>query len=182
MLRLASASITRAELLRSAGIPFLQESIDFDEDSIIASSPKNFVYQATLGKYKVNLERFGCSDYPLLVADTVVTAQGKILRKAKDEAEARAILEAQSGSEVSIITCMIYKTPRLELIDISATHYFFDPFDADAVENYLSGGEWRGKAGACMVEGFCKPYIREVHGYESTAMGLSVEVLKPFLS
>lgn len=182
MLRLASASITRAELLRSAGIPFLQESIDFDEDSIIASSPKNFVYQATLGKYKVNLERFGCSDYPLLVADTVVTAQDKILRKAKDEAEARAILEAQSGSEVSIITCMIYKAPRIELIDISATHYFFDVFDADALEKYLLGGEWRGKAGACMVEGFCKNYIREVRGFESTAMGLSVEVLRPFLT
>jgi septum formation protein len=181
MIRLASSSITRAELLKAAGIPFIQQSIDFDEDSIRATSPKNFVYQATLGKYKVNLEKFGCSDYPLLVADTVVTAQGKILRKAKDEADARAILEMQSGSDVAIITCMIYKTPRVEIIDISSTHYFFDVFDERDVENYLRSGEWRGKAGACMVEGFCKPYIREVRGYESTAMGLCVEVLKPFL-
>lgn len=182
MLRLASSSITRAELLRAAGISFIQESIDFDEDSIQASSPKNFVYQATLGKYHVNFEKFGCSDYPLLVADTVVTAQGKILRKAKDEADARAILETQSGSEVAIITCMIYKTPKIELIDISSTHYFFDNFDPQEVEKYLRSGDWRGKAGACMVEGFCKPYIREVRGFESTAMGLSTEVLKPFLS
>lgn len=181
MLRLASSSITRAELLSAAGIPYLQESIDFDEDSIIASSPKNFVYQATLGKYRVNLEKFGCADYPLLVADTVVTAHGKILRKAKDEADARAILEMQSGSDVAIITCMIYKTPRLELVDISSTHYFFDVFDPKDIDAYLESGEWRGKAGACMVEGFCKPYIREVRGYESTAMGLSVEILKPFL-
>lgn len=182
MIRLASSSITRAELLRAAGISFIQESIDFDEDSILASSPKNFVYQATLGKYRVNFEKFGCSDYPLLVADTVVTAQGKILRKAKDEADARAILETQSGSEVAIITCIIYKTPKIELIDISSTHYFFDIFDPQEVEKYLQSGDWRGKAGACMVEGFCKPYIREVRGFESTAMGLSTEVLKPFLS
>jgi len=181
MLRLASSSITRAELLGAAGIPFLQESLDFDEDSIIAPTPKNFVYQATLGKYRVNLEKFGCADYPLLVADTVVTAQGKILRKAKDEADARAILETQSGSEVAIITCMIYKTPRLELLDISSTHYFFDVFDPKEVERYLQSGEWKGKAGACMVEGFCKPYIRETRGFESTAMGLCTEVLKPFL-
>lgn len=180
MVRLASASITRAELLRSAGIPFVQESIDFDEDAIIADSPKNFVYQATLGKYRLNLEKFGCEDYPLLVADTVVTAHGKILRKAKDEEDARMILQAQSGSDVSIITCMIYKTPRLELLDISSTRYFFDPFDPDALERYLKSGEWRGKAGACMVEGFCKSYIREVRGFESTAMGLSVEVLQTF--
>lgn len=181
MLRLASSSITRAELLRAAGIPFIQESIDFDEDSILATSPKNFVYQATLGKYRVNLEKFGCDDYPLLVADTVVTAQGKILRKAKDEADARLILDTQSGAETDIVTCMIYKTPRRELIDISITRYFFDPFDPDDVERYLQSGEWRGKAGACMVEGFCKPYIREVRGFESTAMGLCTEVLKRFL-
>jgi len=181
MLRLASASITRAELLRTAGISFIQESIDFDEDSIQASSPKNFVYQATLGKYRVNLEKFGCEEYPLLVADTVVTAHGKILRKAKDEADARAILLTQSGSDVSIITCMIYKTPRMELIDISSTRYFFNPFEPDAIERYIDSGEWRGKAGACMVEGFCKSYIREVRGFESTAMGLSVEVLKTFI-
>ncbi|MDD5716555.1 MAG: septum formation inhibitor Maf [Sulfuricurvum sp.] len=180
MIRLASSSATRAELLRNAGIAFLQESVDFDEDSIIATSPKNFVYQATLGKYKVNLERFGCEDYPLLVADTVVTAQGKILRKAKNEADAREILATQSGSEVSIVTCMIYKSPRIELIDISSTRYFFDPFCPEAVERYLESGAWKGKAGACMVEGFCKPYIREVRGYESTAMGLSVEVLDLF--
>ncbi|HEX5710650.1 MAG TPA: septum formation inhibitor Maf [Sulfuricurvum sp.] len=181
MLRLCSSSITRAQLLRAAGIPFFQESIDFDEDSIISSCPKNFVYQATLGKYRVNYEKFGCTDFPLLVADTVVTAQGKILRKAKDEADARAILATQSGRDVAILTCMIYKTPRLELIDISSTHYFFDIFNPDDVEHYISSGDWQGKAGACMVEGFCKSYIREVRGYESTAMGLSVEVLKPFL-
>lgn len=181
MLRLCSSSITRAQLLGAAGIPFFQESIDFDEDSILASSPKNFVYQATLGKYRVNYATFGCTDFPLLVADTVVTAHNKILRKAKDESHARDILATQSGSEVAIITCMIYKTPRLELMDISSTHYFFNSFDVDDIDRYIASGDWRGKAGACMVEGFCKPYIREVKGYESTAMGLSVEVLKPYL-
>ncbi|MEW5833146.1 MAG: septum formation inhibitor Maf [Campylobacterota bacterium] len=181
MLRLASSSPTRAELLQNAGIPFVQQSVDFDEDSILATSPKNFVYQATLGKYKTNFEAFGCADYPLLVADTVVTAGGKILRKAKDETDAREILATQSGSETDIITCMIYKTPRLELIDMSVTRYFFDPFEPEDLERYLQSGQWRGKAGACMVEGFCKPYIREVRGFESTAMGLSVEILRIFM-
>jgi septum formation protein len=32
-----------------------------------------------------------------------------------------------------------------------------------------------------MVEGFCKPYIKEVIGYESTAMGLCVEKIIPIL-
>lgn len=181
MIRLASSSSTRAKLLSSADIHFFQESIDFDEDSIKAASPKNFVYQATIGKYNANINRFGFSDYPLLVADTVVTSQGKILRKAKCKDDARNILFTQSGNVTTIITCMIYQSKEMKIIDISTTNYLFDDFDFADVEMYLEGGDWRGKAGACMVEGFCKKYIKSVVGHESTAMGLNVELLKRFI-
>ncbi len=167
-------------LLTNAGIAFKQESVDYDEDSIVAFSPKNFVYQATLGKYNANLAAFGYEDMPLLVADTVVTSQGKILRKAKSIDDARRILHTQSGNVTSIITCMIYHSLEKKIIDISQTDYLFDKFDETDLENYLQSGEWKGKAGACMVEGFCKPYIKELRGFESTAMGLSVETLKSF--
>jgi len=168
-------------LLEQAGIAFVQEAAAFDEDTIVAHSPKAFVYEATLGKFDAAMRAFGCDDLPLLVADTVVTSQGHILRKARCVDDARDILMTQSGNITSIITCLIYKTPQLQLIDLSSTDYLFEPFDQDDLDRYLASGEWRGKAGACMVEGFCKPYIREVRGYESTAMGLSVEVLQPFL-
>jgi len=181
MIRLASGSQTRAMLLNNAGVEFIQESIDFDEDSIAATSPKNFVYQATMGKYETNLKAFGFEDYPLLVADTVVTSQGRILRKAKCVDDARNILMTQSGNITSIVTCMIYHSKKKKIIDISKTDYIFDDFNLDDLESYLDSGEWRGKAGACMVEGFCKSYIKEVKGFESTAMGLSVEVLKSFI-
>ncbi len=180
-IRLCSSSLTRAMLLKKAGIDFIQESVDFDEESIIASSPKNFVYQATLGKYEANLKAFGFADYPLLVADTVVTSQGHILRKARCKDDARNILMTQSGNITSIITSMIYHSKKKKIIDISKTDYLFDAFNQDDLEAYLDSGEWRGKAGACMVEGFCKSYIKEVKGYESTAMGLCVEVLQTFM-
>lgn len=181
MLRLASSSQTRAMLLTNAGVVFTQESVDFDEEAIVASSPKNFVYQATTGKYNANLKAFGYEDMPLLVADTVVTSGGHILRKAKSVDDARTILYTQSGNITSIITCMIYHSKEKKVIDISQTDYLFDEFDEDKLDKYLESGEWRGKAGACMVEGFCKSYIKEVRGFESTAMGLSVEVLQRFM-
>ena len=181
MLRLCSQSESRALLLRNAGIDFVQSPVDYDEEQIVATSPKNFVYQATLGKYHVALKTFDYKEMPLLVSDTVVTSQGHILRKAKDVEDARAILNKQSGSITSIVTCMVYKSEAFELLDISSTDYVFDLFDEADLEAYLASGEWKGKAGGCMVEGFCKPYIREVKGYESCAMGLSVEVLKAFL-
>ena len=181
-LRLASASPTRAKLLKQFGVDFIQESVEFDEEQINTKEAKSFVYEATLGKYEKNFHHFGIEEYPLLVADTVVTSNGQILRKAKCVDDARNILMTQSGSVTSIITCMIYHAKDLKLIDLSYTDYIFKEFDLDALERYLASGEWRGKAGACMVEGFCKPYIKEVRGLESTAMGLSVEKLLPFLS
>ena len=181
MIRLASSSQTRATLLENAGIEFKQESVDFDEDSVVATSPKNFVYQATIGKYEANLRAFGFEDYPLLVADTVVTSQGQILRKAKCVDDARNILMTQSGRVTSIVTCMIYHSKTKKIIDISQTDYIFDKFDLDDLDRYLQSGEWRGKAGACMVEGFCKSYVKEVRGFESVAMGLNTDLLKIFI-
>ena len=180
-IRLCSQSESRAAILRKAKIDFVQSPVDYDEEQIVASSPKNFVYQATVGKYEVALKTFDYREMPLLVSDTVVTSGGEILRKAKSLEDARVILNKQSGNVTSIVTCMIYKSEKLELIDISSTDYIFDTFDEVALEKYLASGEWQGKAGGCMVEGFCKPYIREVKGYESCAMGLSVEVLKAFI-
>ncbi len=180
-IRLCSQSESRASILRQAGISFIQSPVDYDEERIVADSPKNFVYQATVGKYQAALKTFDYKEIPLLVSDTVVTSQGKILRKAKSLEDAREILQTQSGSVTSIVTCMIYKSEKLELLDISSTDYIFDTFDEADLEAYLASGEWQGKAGGCMVEGFCKAYIKEVKGYESCAMGLSVEVLKAFL-
>ncbi|WP_353661329.1 septum formation inhibitor Maf [Hydrogenimonas sp. SS33] len=180
MLILGSGSKTRAKLLEAHGIAFRQVPCAFDEEALEKTVAKNFVYHAAVGKMKACEAAHGLQT-PLLTADTVVTARGEILRKAQDEADAERILRLQSGSEVKIITCMVYKTVHKTFIDLSVTAYRFAPFDEADLKHYLQSGEWRGKAGACMVEGFCKPYIKEVRGLESCAMGLTVEKLLPWL-
>ena len=177
---LASNSPIRAQLLSSHGVPFVQKVANFDEESLNISNPRSFVYRATLGKMKSYLAMYDL-ELPVLCADTVVTCNGKLLRKAKDKNDARRILQEQSGNVVSILTCMILKSKKREFIDVSSTDYKFKEFDENALEEYLESGEWQDKAGACMVEGFCKDYIEEVRGFESTAMGLCVEKLLPFL-
>ena len=181
MIRRGSNSPTRSLLLKNFGIDFIQNGGDFDEDSIETTNPKSFCYEATKGKYEELYKKYGIEDMPLLVADSVVTCEGKLLRKAKDLADARNMLELQSANKTSVITCMIYKSKSKEIIDISITSYEFLPFDKKHMQEYLDSGECFGKAGAIMVEGFCKPYIKSVKGYESTAMGLCVEKLRAFI-
>ena len=181
MIRLGSNSPTRAIILKNFGIDFIQNGGDFDEDSITTTNPKSFCYEATLGKFQELYKKYGVDEMPLLVADSVVMCDGKLLRKAKDLDDAIAMLELQSGNKTSVITCMIYKSKEKELVDISITTYKFSEFDKKHMQEYLDSGECFGKAGAIMVEGFCKPYIKNVVGYESCAMGLCVEKLKSYL-
>ncbi len=181
LIRLGSNSPTRALLLKNFGIDFIQSGGNFDEDSIITTNPKAFCYEATKGKFEELYKKYGIEELPLLVADSVVTCNNELLRKAKDLDDAKRMLQLQSANKTSVISCMIYKSKKLELIDISITTYEFDKFDPKHMQEYLDSKECMGKAGAIMVEGFCKPYIKNVKGYESTAMGLCVEKLKPYL-
>ena len=168
-------------MLHNFGVDFIQKSPDYDEDQITTAIAKDFVYIASKGKMEAALKEFGL-EMPLLCADSVImAADGSILRKAKDVNDARRILKIQSGRAISIISSLHFRTKELLLVDTSATHYHFAEFEDEDMEAYLESGLWKGKAGACMVEGFCKKYIKSVEGYESTAMGLQVEVLLPWL-
>jgi len=181
MIRLCSNSESRAFLLNKFDIGFVQQAPEYDEEQITTTIAKDFVYTASKGKMEAAVKEFGL-DMPLLCADSVImAADGTILRKAKNLEDARCILNIQSGSTISIISSMHYKTKELLLVDTSATHYHFAPFEEEDLEAYLESGSWQGKAGACMVEGFCKKYIQSVDGFESTAMGLQVEILLPWL-
>jgi septum formation protein len=181
MIRLGSNSAVRASILKENDVEFIQSGGSFDEDSIDTNNPKEFVIKATMGKFQELFDKYGCDEYPLLVADTVVTCEDELLRKAKDKDDAREMIELQSGNKTTIITCMIFKSNETYLFDVSETHYEFDEFQKDEMDEYINSGECMGKAGAIMVEGFCKPYIKKVDGYESTAMGLCIEKLLPFL-
>jgi septum formation protein len=180
MLYLVSSSPTRAKILQSFGVEFAQKSCGFDEESIEVTCPREFVYKATMGKFEWAKKEYSI-DTPVLCADTVVSANGEILRKPKDKEDAKKILLKQSGGEVDIITCTAYASNSLTFIDLSVTEYFFKEFDAAALEAYLDSNEWDGKAGGCMVEGFCKEFIVSQHGFDSCAMGLTIEKLLPFL-
>lgn len=180
MIILASSSPTRAKILEKFHIAFTQKSVDFDENSISAQDPKTFAYEATLGKLKTAIDKLGVQT-PILCADSVVSVGGKLQRKARDVLEATKMLQAQSGKQIEIITCMMYKSTQAELIDISSSSYILAPFDESALKEYLASKAWEGKAGCVMVEGFHQSFTLKKRGLESTALGLSIEKILPFL-
>ena len=182
MIHLASNSSSRALLLKKFNINFKQEAPLYDEELIQTKNAKDFAYIASKGKLDSAIKTFGL-ETPLLTADSVIlSANGELLRKPKNIDDAKRILELQSGSSMAIISAMHYKTKTFYFSDVSATYYHFEVFEPKALEAYLESNLWNGKAGGCMVEGFCKKYIKSVQGNESTAMGLNVERLLGWIS
>jgi len=177
MIHLASNSTSRALLLNKFNIEFIQKAPQYDEEQIQTKTAKDFAYIASKGKLEAAIKEFGV-ETPLLTADSVIlSGNGELLRKPKNIDDAKRILELQSASSMAIISAMHYKTKTFYLSDVSATYYNFSTFEAKDLDDYLENGLWQGKAGGCMVEGFCKKYIKSVYGNESTAMGLNIEKL-----
>ena len=182
MIHLASNSTSRALLLNNFNIDFIQKAPEYDEEQIRTKTAKDFAFIASKGKLEAAIKEFGM-ETPLLTADSVIlSGDGQLLSKPKNIDDARRILELQSNSNMAIISAMHYKTKDFYMSDVSATYYNFKKFEKDNLDSYLEGGLWKGKAGGCMVEGFCKKYIKSVQGHESTAMGLNVERLLGWIS
>ena len=180
MITLASSSPTRANLLKDTGINFTQISFQFDESKVEKNvKPEIYVQNVVKAKKEQFLkENVGLKN--LLFADSCVACGDKILGKAKDENEALAMLNLQSGNECSVYTAMIF-LGEFELINVSKTKYKFAKFSEQDLKSYLESGEWRGKAGAMTIENFNKKYIISQNGETSTAMGLNLKILKAFL-
>jgi len=181
MIILCSSSPSRALLLEKFGVEFVQKSAYYDEEQIVTTIAKDFVSTASKGKLATAIKAFG-RETPLLCADTVIaSSDGSILRKPQNKEDAKRILKLQSNSTISIISSVHYQSTTKAFSNISATYYHFASFQEEDLDAYLASNLWEGKAGGCMVEGFCKKYILKVDGFESTAMGLQVEVILPWL-
>ena len=180
MLRLCSTSPIRSAILKEHNIPFIQCENNFDEEKLDINAPISFVYQATLGKHKESLKQYGL-EIPLLVVDSIVVCQNKLLRKAKNKQEAKEMLLMQSGNALKVLTCMILHSQESYILDLGETCYILDSFHTKDLESYLNSNLWENKAGAVMVEGFHQRYIKKQIGSTHNAMGLNLKVLKAFM-
>lgn len=181
MIYLVSSSATRAEILSQAGIEFRQILFDFNENVCSKNiKPNEYVLSVATAKMK----QFSLV-YPelknTLFADSCVVCDGKILGKPKDEDEAKIMLDMQSQNIVSVFSAMIFCGENFNLHSVNFTTYEFLKFDESDVLNYIKSKLPFDKAGAMMVEGFNKRYIKNQMGLTSTARGLSIEILKAFL-
>lgn len=182
MLYLISSSISRANLLKNAGITFTQIHFDFNENFEKNIPASIYVQKVVLEKEKqfcAKLNDF--KDKTLLFADNIVCVKNQILTKAKNKEEAYKMLTLQSNESVNILSAFILKSPQKKVFSLSKTTLFLKEFDKNALRDYVENEFYKDKAGAIMCEGFHKNYIIKQLGNLSTALGLDISTLKAYL-
>ncbi|MBC8026544.1 MAG: septum formation inhibitor Maf [Steroidobacteraceae bacterium] len=171
VLRLASASPRRRQLLELIGVPHVVTPADIDETPRVAEPPAEYVMRLAREKAETVWSRH--VDLPVLAADTTVVVDGEILGKPESEADAHYMLEKLSGREHVVHTGVAICAPeRQHHIRHSHTSVCFAPLSRAEISAYWLSGEPRGKAGAYAIQGLGAVFVTGISGSYTGVMGL----------
>jgi septum formation protein len=169
---LASESPRRRELLAAVGVPFRVVPSGVDEIPLPGESPSRFVRRAALDKGEA-VAALHPSSF-VLSADTIVVADGRILGKPRDRAEARRMLSRLAGCEHRVVTaiCLLCGERGYRDLATEVTRVRFRPLTAAEIAAYARTGECDDKAGAYAAQGAGMLLIDRVAGSFSNVVGL----------
>lgn len=177
---LASASPRRRELLTQIGITF-EVRISQAEEKPARSDAALVVEELASQKAEdVFAGIAGGEDGDVLVigADTVVDKDAGILGKPDSLAHAAEMLSSLSGSGHKVYTgvaLICRQDGRVERkVFHEETKVTFYPMSEKEIAEYLSTADWKDKAGAYGIQGFCARYIRGIEGDYNNVVGLPV--------
>lgn len=174
MLILASSSPRRAELLSSAGFEFTVRPADVDETPRPGEGPTGYALRVARDKAEVAVRDCRKSGTPVLAADTVVVAGGRMLLKPGDRADARRMLKSLSGAVHDVHTAVVIRHGGRALEEIVTTRVRLLPLTDAEIEWYIDTGEPEGKAGAYGIQGRAARFIDWIEGSWSNVVGLPV--------
>ena len=182
---LASQSPRRREILSNFGVDFEVRVADTDENSN-ELDPKKLVEELSLRKADAVRDALLCEGKNLdgcviLASDTVVSVDGEILGKPRDEADARRMLGMLSGrrheviSGLALIGCGKLGTAH------EVTEVEFDVMDEETITYYIQNSSPYDKAGAYAIQGLASAWIKGIHGCYFNVVGLPIKKLSDTL-
>lgn len=182
---LASGSPRRVQLLDQIGIvPHLIRPVDLDETPKAREIPRKLAQRLArekalkcakmlIGDKAVELNDTEFT-YNILASDTVVGVGRRILGKAETIEQARDHLIMLSGRAHRVYTSVVMidgisQKLRQKTVE---TRVRFKRLSAQEIDNYLSSGEWRDKAGSYAIQGYAGTFVVNMSGQYSNVVGL----------
>lgn len=169
---LASASPSRRMLLEQAGLDFEVVVSGVDETVPSDYTPAQTV--EALARRKGEAVQALRPEAPIIAADSVVSIDGLILGKPKDDEAAKATLRRLSGRTHQLVTgvCLLAEGKRDVFHHV--TQVTFYPLTEEEIAEYVALGESRGRAGAYGIEGIGVVLVQSIQGDYPNIVGLPV--------
>lgn len=160
MLRLASGSPRRIELLRALGVAAEIVAPDIDENAF--PEPAAAKAEAVAAEGRVTLG-----------ADTLVHLGDEVMGKPSDIAQAREMLYRLAGRDHIVRTTVaLIGAAGLRLRFAVRSRVWTKPAERERIEAFLATGEPLGKAGAYNIQGAGGALIARYEGCYSNIVGL----------
>lgn len=154
---------------------------DIDESPLARELPRQHASRLALGKAHKIAEHE--SEAWILGADTVVGVGRRILPKAEDETTARRCLELLSGRAHRVFGCVVIISPDGKVSErLVVTRVKFKRLSEQELQEYLSSGEWQGKAGGYAIQGRAATFVAGINGSYSNVVGLPLYETAALLS
>jgi len=175
---LGSGSPRRLALLQQAGIePDHLYPADIDEAPQRGEHPRALANRLARTKAEMvrrYMERDpSYADAYAVAADTVVAVGRRALPKAEMLDEAETCLELLSGRSHRVYTSVCIVTPKHDIRQrLVETRLRFKKLAEDEIQDYLSSGEWRGKAGGYGIQGLAGAFVVKLNGSYTNVVGL----------
>lgn len=208
MLLLASASPARRRLLQQAAITHRVRVSGFDEEAIHADDPVQLVQLLARAKAETVAAQERCDTggslpLPVLGCDSLLVFEGEVFGKPRDAAEAVARWRRMAGrwGELHTGHCLVLPTdlvlpaervlppdqkpvddcPAVRLATVTTRVQFASVGEA-AIAAYVATGEPLQCAGGFALEGRGGLLVERIEGCFSNVIGLSLPLLRRWLS
>jgi septum formation protein len=170
VLRLASQSPRRRELLAQIGVPHAVAVPDVDEGARAGEAVAAYVARLATAKAEAIWRRL--PDLPVLGADTTVVLDGRSLGKPRDRADGLSMLRALAGREHQVLTSVALVTAAGTRCVTSCSTVRMRASSDQERDRYWDTGEPCDKAGAYAIQGLGAIFIESLQGSYSGVMGL----------
>ncbi len=176
---LASASPRRRELLAAAGYEFDVEVAAIDERRTDDEAPDAYVDR--MARLKAACVAAAHPDRLVLGADTVVVADGDVLGKPADSADAARMLRRLNGRAHDVFTGVAIVRGAEQWARVERTRVWMAPLSEADLGWYVASGEPLDKAGAYGIQGLASRFISRIDGAYGTVVGLPVATVAALL-
>ncbi len=175
MLVLASQSPRRQGLLRNAGIEFVVQPANLEEERLPDEDARAYAERLARDKARV-VARLRPADV-VLGADTVVVVDSAVLEKPRDAEDAARMLRLLSGRSHQVTTGVCLIGAGFEDVRSETTTVHFQPLSESDIAFYVAHGEPMDKAGGYAIQGIASRWIPRLEGCYFNVVGLPVPLV-----